>query len=58
MMILISGADPVQVKPNPSQTYIVRVTTARWSPITRYLVFYPDLLAIGGGTHDMCTVHV
>ena len=34
---------------------LVRVTTARWSPITHYIVFYPDLLAVGGGTHDMCT---
>ena len=33
---------------------LVRVTTARWSPITQYIVFYPDLLAVGGGTHDMC----
>ena len=27
---------------------------ARCSPITQYVVFYPDLLAVGGGTHDMC----
>ena len=33
---------------------LVPMTTARWSPITRYVVFYPDLLAVGGGTHDMC----
>ena len=33
---------------------LVRVTMARWSPITQYIVFYPDLLAVGGGTHDMC----
>ena len=26
---------------------------ARWSPITQYVVFNPDLLAVGGGTHDM-----
>ena len=34
---------------------LVWVTTARWSPITHYIVFYPDLLAVGGGTRDMCT---
>ena len=33
---------------------LVRVTMARWSPITHYIVFYPDLLAVGGGIHDMC----
>ena len=33
---------------------LVPMTTARWSPITQYVVFYPDLLAVGGGTHDMC----
>ena len=33
---------------------LVPMTTAKWSPITRYVVFYPDLLAVGGGTHDMC----
>ena len=32
----------------------VGVTTTRWSPITRYIVFNPVLLSIGGGTHDMC----
>ena len=32
---------------------LVRVTMARWSPITQYVVFYPDLLAVGGGTRDM-----
>ena len=32
---------------------LVLVTTARWSPITQYVVFYPDLLAVGGGTHDI-----
>ena len=35
------------------QYALVPVTTARWSPITRYVVFYPDLLAVGGDTHDM-----
>ena len=29
---------------------LVWVTTARLSPITQYIVFYPDLLAVGGGT--------
>ena len=33
---------------------LVQVTMARWSPIIQYAVFYPDLLAVGGGTHDMC----
>ena len=33
---------------------LVRMTMARWSPITQYVVFYPDLLAVGGGTRDMC----
>ena len=32
---------------------LVWVTMARWSPITQYVVFYPDLLAVGGGTRDM-----
>ena len=32
---------------------LVRVTMARWSPITQYVVFYPNLLAVGGGTHDI-----
>ena len=32
---------------------LVPMTTARWSPITRYVVFYPDLLAVGGGSRDM-----
>ena len=32
---------------------LVRVTMARWSPITQDVVFYPDLLAVGGGTRDM-----
>ena len=40
-------------------THLIRyalfpMTTAKWSPITWYVVFYPDLLAVGGGTHDMC----
>ena len=30
------------------------MTTDRWSPITRYIVFYPDLLAVGGFMCDMC----
>merc|ERR1711873_234362 len=37
---------------------LVRVTTARWSPITQYIVFYPDLLAVGGCTHDMCATEI
>ena len=32
--------------------------TARWSPITRSIVFYPDLLAVGGFTRDMCACKV
>ena len=28
------------------------MTTARWYPITRYIVLYPDLLAVGGVTHN------
>ena len=27
---------------------------ARWSPITLYIVLYPNLLAVGGVTRDMC----
>ena len=34
---------------------LVRVNMARWSPITQYVVFYPDLLAVGGGTRGMCS---
>ena len=33
---------------------LVWVTMARWSSITQFVVFRPDLLAIGGGTRDMC----
>ena len=36
------------------QCALDQVTMARCSLITRYVVFYPDLLAVGGGTHDMC----
>ena len=32
---------------------LVRVTTARWSPTTHYIVFYPNLLAVGVVTYDM-----
>ena len=28
--------------------------SAKCSPITQYLVFHPDLLAVGRVTHDMC----
>ena len=33
---------------------LVRVTMAMWFPITQYVVFYHDLLAVGGGARDMC----
>ena len=35
------------------QYALVWVTMARWSPITHHVVFYPNLLAVGGGTHDI-----
>ena len=36
------------------QYVLVPLTMARWFPITQYVVFYPYLLAVGGGTRDMC----
>ena len=39
--------------PNYVCTRGCHLMSARWSPITQYIVLYPDLLAVGGVTRDM-----